>query len=498
MRNKHTLQDSDIQRVKSWNRRIHLPMIVSIPLLIGLLVLTTGIINKNILITTALGEFPGEVRLRLEQSLELLDNLTYVSAALASVAGLVLALIIVRPIRRLSSAMSELADRGVAQQVDFTQTATEIGELGQSFNRVMALISSSLPERARFLFHNMASGVIAFDGEGIITTINSAADKMLELRGVGVKNQYVQPFLKRFGHMDELIELLEEARLQGKNYAAKPVRVTTISGREVNLAVTTTTVADSHNQKSETIATIMDLSRIQQIDQQIQQSDKLSSLGTLAAGVAHEIRNPLASLRGLTQLLGEDLPDDDPKRKYAKVILEEVDRLNTVVQQLLDFSAVSKEESHQSDLNELLRRALQLAQPVLKKRPAVRLELELSESLPAVGVYQRKMIQAFLNVLLNAIEAVDETGTVRITSRATPERVVFDIANTGSYIEPEQRRRIFDPFFTSKDRGTGLGLAITHQIVSQHEGTIHVRSDRERGTCFTLSLPRLRSGRQAA
>ena len=478
-----------LERARKRSRFVQLPMIVSIPLLIGLLVLISGIVSKNILLTTMFDVAPDTSPGQLEQSGRLMDNLTYVSAALSALAGLILALIIVRPIRQLSSAMSDLADRGITKQVDFTRTGAEIGQLGDSFNRLMGLLSSTMPERARFLFHNIASGLIGVDGEGFFTTINSAADKMLELHGVGIRDRRVREFLSRFGEMQELIDLLEEARATGRDYSAKRVRVKTLSGREVNIIVTTTTMSDPHSGRTETLATLMDLYRIQKINEQIQQGDKLSSLGTLAAGVAHEIRNPLASLRGLTQLLGEDLVEKDPKNRYVGVILEEVDRLDGVVQQLLDFSAVSKEEKHRTDINELLQRALNLAQPALKKKRDAHVALDLAESLPPVGVFERKMVQAFLNLILNAIEAVNEDGEVGIKSRQVEDRVEVLISNTGSYIEPERRERIFDPFFTTKDKGTGLGLAITHQIVQLHEGAITCDSDAQAGTWFTLALP---------
>ena len=477
------------RQVTTSGKRLHLPMIVSIPLLIGLLVLTTGIFNKNIIETTLVKAVPEENEAIVTEAVKILTNLTYISAVLASVAGLLLAMIIVRPIRRLSIAMAELADHGVAKEVDFTRTGTEIGELGASFNRVMGMISNSMPERTRFLFHNIATGLLAFDEEGVFTMINSATDKMLELKGVGVRNRTVSEFLGCFGQMDELIDLLEQSRITSTDYSGKKVRVQTDSGRNLNLMVTTVTVADPHSDRKETIATLMNLSRIRQINEQIQQSDKLSSLGTLAAGVAHEIRNPLASLRGLTQLLAEDLSEEDPKHKYIQVILREVDRLNSVVQQLLDFSAVSREEKALTNVNDLLQNALQLAKPALKKKPGVKQEINLSETLPSIGVFERKIVQAFLNIVLNAIEAVDEEGTVRVETRQVPEGVEIDIANTGSYIDPEKQERIFDPFFTTKDKGTGLGLAITHQIISQHDGTIRIQSDPERGTCFTISIP---------
>lgn len=482
-------RDIQFQRARARGRSVHLPLIVSIPLLIGLLVLTTGILNKNILSTTVLNAVPESSRGQVEESLKLLSNLTYLSAALAAVAGLLLAFIIIRPIRRLSVAMAALAHHGIASEVDFTRTGTEIGELGESFNRVMGMISNSMPERARFLFHSIASGLMAFDGEGVFTMINSAADKMLELNGVGVRNRTVSEFLGGFGQMDELIALLERSRIEEVDSSGEKVRVRTASGREIHLMVTTVTLSDPHSGRREILATLMDLSRVRQINEQMQQSDKLSSLGTLAAGVAHEIRNPLASLRGLTQLLAEDLGPEDPKHRYAKVILGEVDRLNSVVQQLLDFSAVSREEKARTDLNSLIRNALQLAKPALKKKPEVRVELQLAELLPPVGVYERKIVQALLNLILNAIEAVDDRGTVRIATRTGKGRIEVEIANTGSYIEPEQRERIFDPFFTTKDGGTGLGLAITHQIARQHDGSIEVRSFREEGTAFILSIP---------
>ena len=470
-----------------WNRQLHLPMIVSIPLLIGLIVLIAGVLTRNILVNTFGSGASEAFHLQMQSSIGLLNNIVYISATLAALAGLFLAIMIVRPLRRLSEALTNLADHGVTDQLDLTATGMEIGDLGQSFNRVMDIVSDSMPERARTVFHNIASGILAFDGAGNLTFINSAADKMLELRGVGIRNQEVRSFLSRFGELDELIEVLETTRTQKSDYSGEQVTIRTISGTEVQLMVTTTTIVDYRNRRTETIATLINSDHVEEINQRIQHNDKLSSLGTLAAGVAHEVRNPLASLRGLTQLLKEDLAPEDPKGEYAEVILKEVDRLNAVVQQLLDFSAVSQEKVQRADLNDLMSRALQLANPALKKKD-VRLELELDETLQPVGVYERKMIQAFLNVVLNAIEAAEGEGTVRITSRRLGDFVEFDVANSGSYIDPKTQERIFDPFFTTKDRGTGLGLSTTLQIIRQHEGSIDVTSDPASGTCFTISV----------
>ncbi len=349
--------------------------------------------------------------------------------------------------------------------------------------------SVSMPERTRYLFDKMASGLLAFDGEGNITFLNSSARRILELPEEDFIKKNYKKILDKSGDFNELVSILEESKIGGIDHSARRIQVTTPSGRRAVLAVTTTTMHDSMSKAQETIATLTDLTRAREINEQIQQSDKLSSLGTLAAGVAHEIRNPLASLRGLTQLLGEDLTPENPKSRYITVILEEVDRLNGVVQQLLDFSAVSKEEIHKSNINNLIERSIQLAQPAVHKKKDIQLHRHLDPAIPDIPVFPRRIVQAVLNLLLNALDAVDSEGSITITTRPGRNQLLIDIHNSGSYIEPEQQARIFDPFFTTKDRGTGLGLSITHQIARQHRGSLRVDSSQEGGTSFQILLP---------
>jgi two-component system, NtrC family, sensor kinase len=221
------------------------------------------------------------------------------------------------------------------------------------------------------------------------------------------------------------------------------------------------------------------------------QSERLASLGLLAAGVAHEINNPLGAILSLTALTLEDTPPSDPNRENLVEVLNQSQRCRGIVKGLLDFSRQSKGNMEALDMNALVNDTLSL----IGKQAQffnIRIVKDLDPDLPAVTGDRSQFQQVFMNLLINAVQAMNEKGVVSIDTRSGPgEHVEVRISDTGRGIPPDQIDLIFDPFFSTKEsgHGTGLGLSIAYGIVSNHRGTISVESEVDKGTTFTIRLP---------
>jgi len=226
--------------------------------------------------------------------------------------------------------------------------------------------------------------------------------------------------------------------------------------------------------------------------QQIMKSEKLATLGQLAAGVAHEINNPLGAVLMYTHLALEDLDAKDMLRKNLARSITETARCRDIVKGLLDFARQSEPKVEESDVNETLERTIALLenQSLFQN---VRINKVLCPSLPKISMDVGQIQQVFTNIMLNAAEAMGGKGDLTIASRTAPdnEYVEVEFTDTGCGIPPERRERIFEPFFTTKEvgRGTGLGLSISHGIIARHKGTIEVKSEPDKGTTFIIKLP---------
>ena len=223
-------------------------------------------------------------------------------------------------------------------------------------------------------------------------------------------------------------------------------------------------------------------------------ADRLASLGTLAAGLAHEIRNPLVAIKTFTQLLPERFDDEEFRNYFTTVAAGEIDRISTLITELLEFSRPSGPFFQQENLNDILDKMITLIKTEAKQKELT-IEATLADDLPTVTVDKEQMKQVFINILLNAIQATPEKGTILVETRKIvksnggPGFVQVEISDTGIGIPEEELDKIFTPFFTTRAKGSGLGLAISHQIIQEHEGTIDVKSVEKKGTTFIINLP---------
>jgi two-component system NtrC family sensor kinase len=227
--------------------------------------------------------------------------------------------------------------------------------------------------------------------------------------------------------------------------------------------------------------------------EKLSQSEKLASLGRLAAGVAHEINNPLTGVLTYSHLLLRKTPPGNPDREDLEVIVRETTRCREIVKELLDFARETKSERKPSDLNRVIRDTISLVENQVSFQK-VQIETELDDSLPQIPIDANEMQQVFTNLALNAAEAMPGGGVITFRSRVEGDRgfVRAEVSDTGTGIPEENLSKIFDPFFTTKEAGagTGLGLAVTYGIIQKHDGNIEVRSERGKGTTFIIRLPR--------
>lgn len=221
---------------------------------------------------------------------------------------------------------------------------------------------------------------------------------------------------------------------------------------------------------------------------QISRAEHLATLGELATGLAHEIRNPLAGIAGVIEIIGRDLPPTSPARLVVKEVHLEIAHINRIITDLLETARPRPPEIRRSNLNTTVEHAVMLARQQVLSKP-IQIQLVKAEDLPEVEHDSDQVHQVLLNLLLNAVQAVAPQGNVAVEVRSSERDAVVEVSDTGKGILPEHLPNIFRPFFTTKGNGTGLGLSLAKRIVEEHGGYIQVLSSPGRGTRFEVHLP---------
>ncbi len=335
-------------------------------------------------------------------------------------------------------------------------------------------------------------GILAVDLEDRIESWNTQMEAMYALSR---KEALGQPLAEVFPA--EFMDAFDQFRNESGVHHLYKFRLTTRAGeqRTANIAVAPLMSRDFIAVGR--IVLVDDITERVALEGQLAQADKLSSIGLLAAGVAHEINTPLAVISSYAQMLTKQMKDDKRLAPLLERITQQSFRASEIANGLLNFSRTSTTEFRDTDLNQVIRDTLALVEHQMKTAN-IQVALELSETLPAIHGNPGKLQQVFLNLLLNAKDAMPQGGTLQVSTRANGH-VEASIADSGSGIAPEHLKRIYDPFFTTKTapkpgerRGTGLGLAVSYGIIQEHAGKINVESQVGIGTTFHLEFPLLR------
>ena len=363
------------------------------------------------------------------------------------------------------------------------QVSTKISEIGQQLRGVRAIFSG-LRENLGALAAGMDDAVLVFSASGQTVLATPAVEKFLgskpqELIGRTAAQLFPadQPLGKALGLTGGRLHAVDQVEV-ALNGGSGPQRVRA-SVREI---------AEGGSQMG-ALVTLRDLESLDRLDSELEVSERMAALARVTAGVAHEVKNPLNSMRLWLENLRESLPSDpEAARAAVKVLDTEIDRLDRVVKRFLDFTKPVALHLEDTQLSELVGEVLALARPQIE-RAGVRATVEQPDQLPPVRVDRALLQQALMNLVLNACEAMPQGGSLKVTLRRKAEAAEIRVADTGHGIAPDHRRRIFELFFTTRPSGSGLGLATAFRIVQLHNGSIDFESEPGRGTTFILEFP---------
>ena len=379
----------------------------------------------------------------------------------------------------ITDGLSTLAQKTPAQLPNLP------GELGQISRSVNALAQTLRETKTLndLIIENAADGVIAIDRQGDVTTMNPAAEM---ITGYTLNELVGRPYATLFSDPHFASTVLDTLA-HGTEHLAQEVSFPA-RDRTIELSVTTSRI---HNPNGELIGALVifsDLTARKETQRRLAQTERLATLGELMAGVAHEVRNPLTAIRGYVQIIRQQtsLP---VHQEYLSVVLKEIDSINKVIQQLLDFSRPRQSQWQQVLLNSLIEETLILVQ-TSGVQARITFNFEQDTGLPAIVADRELLKQVILNLLINAVQAINARGEIRIRTwqySATQQAVAIE--DNGGGIDIALQKKIFDPFFTTKASGTGLGLALSQRIINAHQGDIHVASMPGCGATFTLILP---------
>ncbi|MCK5487296.1 MAG: histidine kinase, partial [Desulfobacterales bacterium] len=270
----------------------------------------------------------------------------------------------------------------------------------------------------------------------------------------------------------------------------KEIECTTVEGKMVPLEIAASSLKDEDDVFLGNVLLFKDLTEVRALRREVTRSQRLASVGRLAAGVAHEIRNPLSSIKGFATYFKERYPDRPDDQQTANIMIQEVDRLNRVVGQLLELARPISVKKQRISLQDLLKDSIKLIEDRAAAK-GISVQTQHAAGVDSVWGDPDRINQILLNLYLNAIDSMESGGELKVALSSDGENseIFIRISDSGCGISPEHLSKIFDPYFTTKSTGTGLGLAIAHNIVEALGGKITVESDKEVGTTFTVALP---------
>lgn len=446
---------------------------------------------------------------QIRQTVWIIVAIGVVALLIGTIFSILGALRITRSLGELVGATMDVAQGDYTHKVN-VKTGDEVEVLAANFAvMVQEILAHQRRQEEQFqkiqhlqaytekLMSTMADGLLSVDMQGTIVTINPAAKALLGLSQQGqVEGKSITTVL---GKSSQLAALIEKMLHQSSAIPHREIEI--LKEEETQTILLGSSML--HGAKGEPLEIILnlhDITELKKLEARIRQSERLAGLGTLAAGMAHEIRNPLSAIKTFVQLLPRKIDKPGFLEKFNRTVPRETERINVLVEELLELSRIPKYEFAATDINELLRQCIDTAEEDLRQRN-IECQQDLQDNLPLVQADPNQLVKAFNNLMRNAIQAMPTGGqltirtctqeTVANSEQAMPQAdsmIMISFEDTGMGIDPKELQQIFNPFFTTKDSGTGLGLPITHKVITEHGGQIDTKSIKGQGTTFTIQL----------
>src|SRR5438552_9644094 len=417
----------------------------------------------------------------------------------ATVLAIMISMYIVRPVERIIQEMETLAEEVESKESNGNgrkepQPDDEIDRLSRLYKETFVPMKGYLTTADLFL--QMTEGMVSLNADGKVAFLNAHMERLLGIQRQRYIGKHYADIFPNPARNLEIHGLIEDV-LHSATAQTRDILVWTPGARDVFVRTTASPATGKHKESMGVVLLFQDIEEFTRMRDQLRRMDVLASIGGTIAGMAHEVKTPLGYIRGLAELIREDLPQEASQQKYISSIIESIDRLNGMVEEILSLATVKIDNSTAHDPETLVREAIVYVREMVTTN-SLRLIEDYPQSSSPVKADRQKLVEAFINILRNACEAAPRGAALNIRIRPVilghssdidQDTLMFEFHNEGSYIDPATKEKLFTPFFTTKKKGTGLGLAISKQIIEAHGGAIQVESDQHTGTLFRIMLP---------
>ncbi|MBC8521375.1 MAG: PAS domain-containing protein [Methanomicrobia archaeon] len=430
-------------------------------------------------------------------------NVIVITAAIASIAGFVIAFFILQDIGgsigKLMNTINKVEKGDTQARVNITKK-DEFGILGNYFNEMLEKLDERFLEitAAKDFLNNilesMDEGVVTIDMDMRIKTFNKGAERITDFKEEEVKGlECYDIFRTNLCHAGCPCERIRET---GKTTFDYEANILSKDNKVIPVSVIASPIKNSDGVIIGTMKVFRDISELANLQKQLIQSEKLASVGRLAAGVAHEISNPLTGVLTYNHFLLKKVGENDLVKEYSEKAVRETMRCRKIIRALLDFARQTEPEKELADINKIVKDTLALIENQASLQN-IKIITELNEQLPMIMVDSNQIQEVFTNIILNALDAMPDGGLLTISDSLRIRRAVdgrfieINFIDTGCGIPAENLDKLFDPFFTTKKvgEGTGLGLSVSYGIIEKHNGAIEVQSEVGKGSIFVVKLP---------
>ena len=432
----------------------------------------------------------GLLRANIFPALRSAAVLALISVGVSVLLAAIVSSISLAPLKRITAQLDRIAkgefdQKPLERRDEFGQVSTKISQIGMQLRGVREIFSN-LRENIDQVLGGLDDGLLLFSVDGRAVMVSPAVERFLSTPSDQLLGRKAEDIFPPDHPVREAVKLHDD-ELEPVDSAEVVLSGADGPARRVGVSVEAIGEGDA---RMGTLVKFKDLESRERIGTQLQVSERLANLGRITAGVAHEVKNPLNSMRIWLENLKASLPEDTDglPLQAVRVLDSEIDRLDSVVKRFLDFTRPPDMHQEESSLKEILEEVVAVERPHVEKGN-VKLDIRLANDVPDVLVDRPLLKQALINLLVNALEAMPEGGRLLVSLRRRGEMGEIEIQDTGRGIAPEHRQKIFQLFFTTRPGGSGIGLASTFRTIQLHNGSIEFESEVGRGTTFRIDLP---------